>query len=279
MFDQLTAFTQIALPKRALTELMGRIARARLGWFTTLMIRLFVRRFGVNLAEALLPDATSYACFNDFFARALQPDARPIDGAGYVCPVDGRISQFGAIADGQIYQAKGHHFTATALLGGDAQLAARFNNGSFANLYLSPKDYHRLHMPCDGRLISMTYVPGALYSVSPACARTIPGLFARNERVVCVFETDHGPMAMVLVGATIVGSVATVWHGLVNAPRPNTLRMWTYDDQSIVLRKGEEMGRFLLGSTVILLFEKNGLQFNPAWRAAGPVRLGTMLAQ
>jgi phosphatidylserine decarboxylase len=279
MSDRLTALVQFVLPKKALSELMGRLARARLGWITTWLVRAFVRRFDVNLAEAQLPDPASYACFNDFFARALRPGARPLDAACHVCPVDGRISQFGAIVDGQIYQAKGHHFTASALVGGDRDLAEQFRNGSFANLYLSPRDYHRIHMPCDGRLIRMTYVPGDLFSVSPACARSIPGLFARNERVVCSFATDHGAMVMVLVGATIVGSTATVWHGVVNAPRPADLRTWTYDDQSIILRKGEEMGRFMLGSTVIMLFERRDMHFNPAWQADAPVRLGTMLAQ
>ena len=279
MIDRLTAVFQFLLPKRALTELLGRVARARLGWFTTLLIQLFVRRFGVNMAEALAPDPASYACFNDFFARPLRPGARPVADAGQVCPVDGRISQFGAIEDGQIFQAKGHCFSAEALVGGDAALAAQFRNGSFANLYLSPKDYHRIHMPCDGRLIGMTYVPGDLFSVSPACARTIPGLFARNERVVCSFATEHGPMVLVLVGATVVGSVATVWHGVVNTPRPQGLHHWQYDDQPITLRKGEEMGRFQLGSTVILLFADGNLRFNPEWQPAAPVRLGAMMAE
>jgi len=278
MIDRLSAFIQYLLPKRALTELMGRIARARLGIVTTLMIRAFVWRFGVDLAEAQMPDPASYACFNDFFARALRPDARPLSTAPFVCPVDGRISQFGAIEDGQIFQAKGHCFSAQALVGGDADLAAQFRHGSFANLYLSPRDYHRIHMPCDARLTGMTYVPGDLFSVSPACARSIPGLFARNERVVCTFATNSGPMVMVLVGATVVGSVATVWHGHVNAPRPTDLRHWTYEDQAITLRKGEEMGRFEMGSTVIMLFATADLRFSQDWSAAAPVRLGSLMA-
>ncbi len=278
MSDRLTALVQAIVPRRALTEAMGRLARARLGAITTWLIRLFVWRFGVDLAEAQYADPRGYACFNDFFARALAPGARPIDRAPLVCPVDGRISQFGAIADGQIFQAKGHSFATVDLVGGDAALADRFRHGRFANLYLSPRDYHRIHMPCDGHLSGMTYVPGDLYSVSPACARTIPALFARNERVVCRFDTDHGAMVMVLVGATVVGSIATVWHGAVNAPRPAGLRHWAYDTGTITLRKGEEMGRFLMGSTVIMLFARPDLQFNPAWQAAGAVRLGTMMA-
>lgn len=278
MIDRLSAFIQHILPKRALTEVMGRIARARLGKVTTLMIRVFVWRFGVDLAEAQSPDPASYACFNDFFARALRPGARPLATAPYLCPVDGRISQFGAIEDGQIFQAKGHCFSVQALVGGDADLAAQFRVGSFANLYLSPKDYHRIHMPCEGRLTAMTYVPGELFSVSPACARMIPGLFARNERVVCTFATENGTMVMVLVGATVVGSVATAWHGVVNAPRPAALRHWTYQDQAITLRKGEEMGHFAMGSTVIMLFARGDLDFNPSWQPAAPVRLGTQMA-
>ncbi len=278
MSDRLTALAQSILPRRALTEAVGRVARARLGTITTAMIRLFVRRFAVNLAEADVSDPRGYASFNDFFVRALRSDARPIDPASLVSPVDGRISQFGAIADGQIYQAKGHGFSTVDLLGGDSIRAGHYRNGRFANLYLSPRDYHRIHMPCDGRLVAMTYVPGDLYSVSPACARAIPGLFARNERVVCHFATDHGPMVMVLVGATIVGSIATVWHGTVNAPRPAHLRHWTYDQDTVALRKGQEMGRFLMGSTVIMLFASGDMRFNPCWHAAGAVQLGEMMA-
>ena len=278
MIDQISVLIQYILPKRLLTRALGWLARAQLGRLTTQMIRLFVHRFEVNMAEALAPDPDRYACFNDFFVRALKPGARPVADADLVCPVDGRISQFGSIDDGQIFQAKGHHFSAETLVGGDRQLATQFRNGSFANLYLSPRDYHRIHMPCDARLISMTYVPGDLFSVSPACARAIPGLFARNERVVCTFATAHGPLVMVLVGATIVGSMATVWHGAVNAPRPGELRTWDYGDQTITLGKGEEMGRFMMGSTVILLFATSALRFNPGWQSAREVRLGTAMA-
>ena len=164
-------------------------------------------------------------------------------------------------------------------MGGDAALAARFQNGHFATLYLSPRDYHRIHMPCDGKLLRMIYVPGELFSVNPATARGVPGLFARNERVVCVFESaSHGPFVLALVGATIVGSMATVWHGLVNPPRPGMPREWRYDDRSITLRRGDEMGRFLLGSTVVMLFPKAALRFNPAWAPTRPIRLGEAMA-
>ncbi|CDG82603.1 phosphatidylserine decarboxylase [Janthinobacterium agaricidamnosum NBRC 102515 = DSM 9628] len=261
-----------------MTNFAGRVAGAKGGAMTTRLIRWFVGRYNVNMDEALDPDIANYASFNDFFTRALRPDARPLAPADFICPVDGRISQFGAIQDEQIFQAKGHHFSTTALVGGDPELAARFRHGSFANLYLSPRDYHRIHMPCDGRLRRMIYIPGELFSVNPTTARGIPGLFARNERVVCVFDTANGPFVMTLVGATIVGSMATVWHGVVNPPRSPAVRNWTYDDQHIVLKKGDELGRFLLGSTVVMLFPKDTLAFNPAWQPAGPVRLGESMA-
>ena len=278
MSDRLAVLPQYLLPKGALTNFAGRIANARGGSRTTALIRWFVGRYNVNMDEALDPDISHYTSFNEFFTRALRPDARPLANADFICPVDGRISQFGAINDDQIFQAKGHNFSATALVGGDAELAAQFRNGSFANLYLSPRDYHRIHMPCDGRLTRMIYVPGDLFSVNPTTARGIPGLFARNERVVCVFDTAHGPFVMTLVGATIVGSMATVWHGVVNPPRSSHVREWQYDDQNIVLKKGDELGRFLLGSTVVMLFPKDVLAFNQAWQPAAAVRLGETMA-
>ncbi len=197
--------------------------------------------------------------------------------ADFICPVDGAISQFGPIEKDQIFQAKGHHYSTTALVGGDAALAAQFDNGSFATLYLSPRDYHRIHMPCDGALRRMIYVPGDLFSVNPTTARGVPGLFARNERVVCVFDSDRGPFVLTLVGATIVGSMATVWHGLVNPPRSPQICEWHYDDGAVNLRQGEEMGRFLLGSTVVMLFPSATLQFNPLWAAAKGIRLGEQM--
>jgi phosphatidylserine decarboxylase len=277
--SRLAVLPQYLLPKGALTNFAGRVAGARGGAMTTRLIRWFVGRYDVNMDEALDPDISHYASFNEFFTRALRPDARPLADADFICPVDGRISQFGAIEDDQIFQAKGHKFSTTALVGGDAALAAKFQHGSFANLYLSPRDYHRIHMPCDGTLTRMIYIPGELFSVNPTTARGIPGLFARNERVVCVFDTANGPFVMTLVGATIVGSMATVWHGAVNPPRAPQICEWQYGDQNIVLKKGEELGRFLLGSTVVMLFPKDTLDFNPAWQPAGPVRLGEMMAK
>ena len=274
MSDRLAVLPQYLLPKQALTALAGRIASARGGRLTTALIAWFVQRYGVNMGEAANPDIASYASFNDFFTRALQEGARPLAQAELLCPVDGAISQFGALKKDQIVQAKGHHYSSRALLGGDAELAAQFDDGSFATLYLSPRDYHRIHMPCAGRLTRMIYVPGELFSVNPTTARGVPGLFARNERVVSIFDSALGPFALVLVGATIVGSMATVWHGVVNAERSGMIRQWDYAQQDVSLAQGQEMGRFLLGSTVVLLFPKGPLQFNPAWAPGRAIRMG-----
>ena len=281
--ERLAVAAQHLLPKQALTQLAGAAARARGGAATTAVIRWFIKRYGVNMAEAAQPDPAAYATFNDFFTRALKPDARPLASAELLCPVDGAISQFGAVQAGQIFQAKGHVYSATALVGGDGALAAHFHAGHFATLYLSPRDYHRIHMPAAGRLLRMVHVPGELFSVNPATARGVPGLFARNERVVCVFEGTEGalrgqPWVLVLVGATIVGSMATVWHGVVNPPRPGTVRDWAYQDQTVQLAKGAEMGRFLLGSTVVLLFPPGPLRFNAGWQPGGALRMGQAMA-
>jgi phosphatidylserine decarboxylase len=279
MSDLLAVLPQYALPKQALTSLAGVLASARGGAATTRMIGWFVRRYGVDMSEAAEPDIARYPSFNEFFTRALKAGARPLAAAELICPVDGAISQFGAIESGQIFQAKGHRYSAAALVGGDAALAAPFANGHFATLYLSPKDYHRIHMPCDARLLRMIHVPGELFSVNPTTARGVPGLFARNERVVCAFESTRGPFVLVLVGATIVGSMATVWHGVVNPPRFKQVREWQYGERDLRLAQGDEMGRFLLGSTVVLLFPPGDLCFNPAWAPGRAIRLGETMAR
>jgi phosphatidylserine decarboxylase len=277
--DRIKVLPQYLLPKQALTTLAGRVAGAKGGVWTTNLIRWFVTKYGVNMDEAVNPDIASYSSFNEFFTRPIKPAARPLADADFICPVDGAISQFGAIDDHQIFQAKGHKFTTAELVGGDASLAAHFQHGAFANLYLSPKDYHRVHMPCGGRLTRMIFVPGALFSVNPTTALGVPNLFARNERVVCVFESDHGPFVIALVGATIVGSIETVWHGVVNPPGTREVREWRYDPEQWVFRQGDEMGRFSLGSTVVLLFTKQSeLQFNPRWAPQAGVRMGETMA-
>jgi phosphatidylserine decarboxylase len=234
----------------------------------------------VNMAEAASDNAKHFATFNEFFTRALKPGARPLADADFVCPVDGAISQLGRIRKDQIFQAKGHKYSTRALLGGDPELASQFSDGEFATIYLSPKDYHRIHMPSAARLRRMIYVPGELFSVNPATAQGVPGLFARNERVVCVFDIPHGPdgqtrpFVQVLVGATIVGSMATAWHGVVNPPRSRQVRNWTYDNRDFSLERGEEMGCFMLGSTVVLLWPKHTIALNRQWAAGQSVRMG-----
>ena len=294
MSDSSKVWLQYLLPKQAITAFGGVVASGQWGSITTRIIQWFVGKYSVNMGEAANPDIASYASFNDFFTRALKPGARPLAQADWVCPVDGAISQFGNIERDQIFQAKGHHYSTTALVGGDAALAAQFQDGHFATLYLSPRDYHRIHMPCDAVLKRMIYVPGDLFSVNPTTARGVPGLFARNERVVCVFESASPavkvPFVLTLVGATIVGSMATTWHGVVNPPRGGAVREWRYDDDATgdgkggkggappAFKQGDEMGRFLLGSTVVMLFPKGDLQFNPAWASGGAIRLGEAMA-
>jgi phosphatidylserine decarboxylase len=275
--DRLAVLPQYLMPKQLLTVLAGKFASARLGGLTTAVVRRFVARYGVNMQEAANPDITSYASFNEFFTRPLREGTRTLAEAEFICPVDGAISQFGAIERDSIFQAKGHSYTTTALVGGDANLAAQFADGSFATLYLSPKDYHRIHMPCAGRLRRMIYVPGELFSVNPTTARGVPGLFARNERVVCVFDSEFGQFVLTLVGATIVGSMSTVWHGIVNPPRLRKICEWHYDGQEISLQKGQEMGRFLLGSTVVMLFPKDTLDFTPTWQPTKAIRMGEIM--
>ena len=278
MSDRLAVLAQYLLPKQALTTLAGRLADTEAGSLTTSVIRWFVQRYGVDLSEAVDSNPVSYRSFNEFFTRPLRAGARPLADADFICPVDGAISQFGGIEQDQIFQAKGHQYSTTALVGGDGELASRFADGAFATLYLSPRDYHRIHMPVDGRLRRMIHVPGELFSVNPATARGVPGLFARNERVVCVFDAKFGSFVLTLVGATIVGSMATVWHGTVNPPRGGQIREWLYDDRQVLLKKGEEMGRFLLGSTVVMLFPRDTLRFNPTWTATRAIRMGEAMA-
>ena len=279
MSDQLAVIPQYLMPKLAMTRLAGLVASAEWGSVTTWVIKRFVKRYNVNMNEAANADPAHYKSFNEFFTRPLKDGVRPLSCSEWVCPVDGAISQCGAIERDQIFQAKGHHYSTRALVGGDAALAAQFQNGQFATLYLSPRDYHRIHMPMAGKLLRMVHVPGDLFSVNPTTARGVPGLFARNERVVCEFETEKGPMVLVLVGATIVGSMATVWHGQVNPPRPGTVREWRYESQDVRLQKGEEMGRFLLGSTVVMLFPENSLRFPDDWLSTRPLQMGEAMSK
>src|SRR5690625_112150 len=266
---------QRLLPRHLLTRCAGYLAAKRAGKATTWAIRRFVQHYNVNMDEAQIPDLAHYTTFNELFVRALKPECRPVSEATLISPVDGVISQLGRIQETTIIQAKQHHYTTQALLASDTTLADKFTNGLFATIYLSPKDYHRIHMPCAGTLISMRYVPGDLYSVNPATVIEIPGLFARNERVICHFKSETlGDFVMILAGATIVGSMQTAWHGIVNKKQRKQTFTRHYDSEPIQLRQGEEMGQFLLGSTVIVLFQHQTLAFEPSLAAGSPVKLG-----
>lgn len=253
---------QYYLPKHLISRLVGKLAAAKLGFVTTSLIKLFVKQYKVDMSEAAESNPAKYTTFNDFFTRALKNDIRPIcdEENALVFPVDGAISQMGPIDQDRIFQAKGHNYTVKDLVGGDAELADTFQDGDFMTIYLSPRDYHRIHMPMDATLERMIYVPGDLFSVNPLTAENVPGLFARNERVVAIFNTAQGKLAMVLVGATIVASIETTWAGTVSPPAGKVVRSWEYADQDAISLKfnaGDEMGRFKLGSTVVMCFEKN----------------------
>jgi phosphatidylserine decarboxylase len=268
---------QFFLPKRTLTRVAGRIANKKAGRVIRSLVRGFVRRYSVNMREARNADISSYQTFNEFFSRALRTGTRPIASTEFISPVDGVVSQFGNIDANSLVQAKGHRYTTTSLLAGNDILAKTFEHGSYATFYLSPRDYHRVHMPCDGRLLRMWYVPGSFFSVNPKTANSIDNLFTRNERVICTFDTEMGLLAVVFVGATIVGSVATVWHGVVR-PKRRRLAEWGYEKERLTIAKGAELGRFLLGSTVILLCAVRSDNFNPAWYPGKRVSLGEALA-
>lgn len=262
--DKIKIALQYIMPKHLVSRLVGKLAAAELGSVTTAGIKWFIKQYKIDMSEAAQSEPEAYKTFNAFFTRALKPGVRPLsqDQDYIVHPVDGAISQCGPINDGQIFQAKGHEYSSLALLGNQADDAKRFEDGDFATIYLAPKDYHRIHMPVKGTLSKMTYVPGDLFSVNPLTAANVPGLFARNERVVAIFETEIGPIAMVLVGATIVASIETVWAGTITPPGSKNVFTWDYPTEgpeALTLEKGAEMGRFKLGSTVVMLFAKDAL--------------------
>ncbi|WP_082766731.1 archaetidylserine decarboxylase [Ferrimonas marina] len=282
--DKLKVNLQYVMPKHALSRLVGKFAASESGWATTAFINWFIRQYKINMQEALIEDPKGFKTFNDFFTRELKPGLRPLDEGEktLVQPVDGCVSQLGPIVDERIFQAKGHDYGLLELLGGHKADAAPFKDGHFTTIYLSPQDYHRIHMPCAGTLRRMIYVPGDLFSVNPLTTENVPGLFARNERVVTLFDTEHGPMAMVLVGATIVASIETVWSGTVTPPAGAQIMSWDYPaegEQAIRLEKGEEMGRFKLGSTVVACFGAEMLEgFDEAFTAGAKTRLGQAMA-
>jgi len=277
----LTVWPQYILPHHALSTLMSKLTHCENTAWKNSFIKLIIRLYGVNMAEAKFENLDHYSSFNHFFTRELKDHTRPIaDAANAIaCPADGAISQAGPIEQGQIFQAKGHSYTALELLGGDVERAKAFEDGSFATIYLSPKDYHRLHMPLIGTLKEMVHIPGRLFSVNNTTVSAVPNLFARNERVACIFDTEAGPMALILVGAIFVSSVETVWHGVVTPPSISEPRTWQYQDNPPVLEKGEEMGRFNMGSTIIVLFGKDQTEWAKHLVAGQAVRLGEQIGQ
>lgn len=281
--DYFKALPLYALPHHALSRLMLGLTRVKNTSVKNAHIDWFVKQFRVDMSLAAEPDTHAYPDFNSFFTRALRADARPMLAGPdeLACPVDGMISQSGPIESGRLFQAKGHYYRLVELLGGEVERALPYQGGTFSTIYLSPRDYHRIHMPCDGQLREMIHIPGRLFSVNQASAKVVPNLFARNERVVCLFDTAHGPMAMILVGAVFVGSIETVWHGVVTPPSRSAPKSWHYPDTgegAIKLQRGEEMGRFNMGSTVILLFGNNRVMLDNRMLANTPVTMGERLA-
>ena len=279
ILDFLFICLQFILPHHLLSRLVGKLAEARWPLLKNFLIKIFIQRFNVNMTEAEQENPEAYENFNAFFTRPLKPNARSIEhnDAHIISPVDGAISQLGAIDNNLLFQAKGHYYTLEDLLAGDHDMAEQFTNGRFATIYLSPKDYHRIHMPVTGTLKKMTYVPGRLFSVNPLTAENVSNLWARNERVVCLFETELGPMVMILIGAMIVASMETVWAGTV-APPQHKLSSTDYG-QTITLQQGDEMGRFKLGSTVIMLFPENSMDWQAELGESSAVQLGNVLGQ
>jgi phosphatidylserine decarboxylase len=276
-FDLIKTLAQYLLPKHGLTTLAGYLGDVKNVKVKNYIIRQFISKYQVNMCEALIEDPSLYLCFNDFFIRQLKPECRPLAQADITAPVDGCISEIGSIEQGQLIQAKGHNYSVAALLACNEKMATHFINGHFATLYLSPKDYHRVHMPMDAEIISMTYLPGALFSVKPSTVRVIPGLFARNERLAVFFSTPLGLMVMVLVGATIVGAIGTSWHGDIKRSK-NRVDFKYQDKKPNSLAQGEEMGYFKLGSTVVLLFANDmKVQWNKELVAGTSIRWGEAL--
>jgi phosphatidylserine decarboxylase len=277
--EALTTLPQYILPHHFLSHLMSKVTHSENKVWKNLMIKQIIKFYGVNMSESKEQNIDNFSSFNQFFTRELKPEARPLTTAkdSIACPADGAVSQAGLIKQGKIFQAKGKSFSAIDLLGGDVERAKPFENGSFTTIYLSPKDYHRLHMPIDGTLTDMVHIPGRLFSVNTATTNSVPGLFARNERVACLFDTEYGSMALILVGAIFVSSVETTWHGVVTPPSIDSVRSWNYHDDKIVIKKGDEMGRFNMGSTIIVLFEKDKIEWGDHFTAGKTVKLGEII--
>lgn len=277
MLEKLRVYTQYIAPQNLLTRFAGFCASSQVPWFKNYLIRYFVGNHDVNMSEAVVADPYAYASFNDFFTRKLKSNVRPIsnDPHAIVSPVDGCISQIGYIKKNTLIQAKGFDFDLTSLLGGDIELANTFTDGAYATLYLAPRDYHRIHMPIAGTLIKTIYVPGKLFSVNRATAQHIPNLYGRNERLICLFETKAGKVAVILVGAMIVGSIQTVWmNEAISRKQP---RYSFNNNNHIRLNKGDELGFFKLGSTVIMLFENDKIAWNKEFTKNSTAQMGQAL--
>ncbi|MEI7841316.1 MAG: archaetidylserine decarboxylase [Methylococcaceae bacterium] len=279
--NTLIEVSQTILPHHLLSQIVSKFTHCENVRWKNFLTRQIIHRYGVNMDEAVTPDLNAFKSFNEFFTRELKPELRPLttEFGAIASPADGAVSQAGKITHGDIFQAKGKSFTVTDLLGGDAERAEKFNDGEFTTIYLSPKDYHRLHMPMTGTLREMVHIPGRLFSVNTATTEAVPRLFARNERVVAIFDTEIGQMALVLVGAIFVSSIETVWHGVVTPPSIKTVRTWQYKTAAPTLEMGAEMGRFNMGSTIIVLFEKNKMNWNTDFMAGKQVKLGEKIGK
>ncbi len=279
--ETLTTLPQYILPHHFLSRLMSKFTHSEIKPWKNLMINQIIKFYGVNMSEAKEQDINNFTSFNHFFTRELKSDVRPVtnDEDAIACPADGAVSQAGLIEQGKIFQAKGKSFSAVDLLGGDEARAKPFENGNFTTIYLSPKDYHRLHMPVTGKLTEMIHIPGRLFSVNNATANSVNGLFAKNERVACLFDTEFGPMALILVGAIFVFSIETTWHGVVTPPTISTVQNWKYSENETVIAKGKEMGRFNMGSTIIVLFAKDNINWNADLIAGETVELGEKIGE
>ncbi len=278
---KLTTRIQYILPQHALSRLFGKLLQSQHKSVKNTLIKMFIAYFNVNMDEVADPHLDDYACFNDFFTRTLKKDARPIanNPNAIASPVDGTIAQMGIAQQERLIQAKNHHFSLTDLLGGDKVMAEDFLNGPYTTIYLGPRDYHRVHMPVNGTLKKMIFVPGKLFSVNRSTVDDVSNLFARNERVICLFETDAGPMALIMVGAIFVGSMAVAWQGVITPERYNEQTVWTYEDRAITLKRGDELGYFVTGSTVICLFAQNALAWEDTLQQHTLVKMGQEIGQ
>ncbi|MGR9086589.1 MAG: archaetidylserine decarboxylase [Gammaproteobacteria bacterium] len=279
--QSLMTLPQAILPHHVLSRFLGFLSHCEHEAWKNLMIKRFGKFFNVNTKEAVTRNLDRYPSFNHFFTRQLKPDARPITTLehGVACPVDGTVCQTGVITEGEVFLAKGKNFTVTALLGGDEGRANPFSNGVFTTIYLSPEDYHRVHMPLAGTLMESIYIPGRLFTVNSAAVKNVPDLYARNERVVCIFDTEAGPMALVLIGSIFSSSIETTWDGVITPSDKLEIRHWNYPFNPPVVKKGEEIGRFNMGSTVILLFAENEVEWTTDLAVESRVRMGQLIGR